>query len=128
MGKRIMAGRLSGKVAIITGEPRAGPYRPEYGKEGAIVAVAARTEPKPTLACPAPSTPPPRPSDAGAKVFPWSATSPTSRPSSVWSSRFARYGRVDVLMNNAASSPGGIAMIQPKHWDRMAHQRVGTFH
>ncbi len=117
-----MAGRLQGKVAIITGASRGlGQYcAVGYGREGAKVVVAARTETE---------TDPRLPGtiyhtaklieDAGGEAFPvvcnvGSYESVEAMVRQV----LARYGRVDIMMNNAAVQPPGfISDIQIRHWE-----------
>jgi citronellol/citronellal dehydrogenase len=117
-----MAGRLAGKVAIITGASRGlGQYcAVAYGREGATVAIAARTEQE---------TDPRLPGtiydtakmvdDAGGEGFPVVCNvADQSSVQAMVDKVLARYGRVDILMNNAAvQPPGGISTIQPKHWE-----------
>jgi citronellol/citronellal dehydrogenase len=117
-----MAGRLEGKVAIITGASRGlGQYcAVGYGREGAKVVVAARTETE---------TDPRLPGtiyhtaklieEAGGEAFPivcnvGSYESVEAMVRQV----LARYGRVDIMMNNAAVQPPGfISDIQIRHWE-----------
>jgi len=129
-----MAGRLSGKVAIITGASRGlGQYCAlEYGKEGAIVAVAARTERETDPRMPGTIHETARMvSEAGGEGFPvvCNVADPASIEAMV-RQVLDRYRRVDILMTNAGiSPPGGIATIQPKHWDLEWRINVhGTFH
>jgi NAD(P)-dependent dehydrogenase (short-subunit alcohol dehydrogenase family) len=117
-----MAGRLEGKVAIITGASRGlGQYcAVAYGKEGAIVAIAARTEQESDPRLPGTIYDTARMvDDAGGEGFPvvCNVADPASVEATV-QKVLAKYGRIDILMNNAAvQPPGGISTIQPKHWE-----------
>jgi citronellol/citronellal dehydrogenase len=117
-----MAGRLQGKVTIITGASRGlGQYcAVGYGREGAKVVIAARTEAE---------TDPRLPGtiyhtaklveEAGGEAFPV-VCNVGDNESVVGMVRqvLDRYGRVDVLMNNAAVQPPGfISTIQIRHWE-----------
>jgi citronellol/citronellal dehydrogenase len=117
-----MAGRLAGKVAVITGASRGlGQYcAVGYGREGATVVVAARTE------------------DASASKLPGTIHETVELVKQAGGEASAvacnvadydavealarevidRYGRVDVLMTNAAVQPPGlISTMQVKHWE-----------
>lgn len=129
-----MAGRLAGKVAFITGASRGlGQYcAVAYGKEGAIVAVAARSE---TVTDPLlPGTiyeTAKMVDDAGGEGFPvvCNVADAASIEAAV-AAVLAKYGRIDILMNNAAvQPPGGISQIQPRHWELEFKINVhGSFH
>lgn len=115
-------GRLSGKVAVITGASRGlGEYCAiGYGREGATVVVAARTEQVKDERLPGTIHDTARKvDDAGGEGFP--VVCNVADPASVQAmvdTVLARYGRVDVLMNNAAILPaGGVSDIPPKHWE-----------
>ena len=109
-----MAGRLAGKVAFITGASRGlGQYcAVEYGKEGAIVAVAARTESVTDPLLPGTIDETAKMVDeAGGEGFPvvCNVGDPASIEAAV-AAVLAKYGRIDILMNNAAvQPPGGIS-------------------
>ncbi|MFN8508337.1 MAG: SDR family NAD(P)-dependent oxidoreductase [Dehalococcoidia bacterium] len=129
-----MARRLSGKVAIITGASRGlGQYCAlEYGREGAIVAVAARTEQETDPRLPGTIYSTAKLVDeAGGEGFPvvCNVADPASIDAMV-AKVMDRYGRIDILMTNAGiSPPGGVSTIQPKHWDLEWRINVhGTFH
>lgn len=117
-----MAGRLAGKVAIITGGSRGlGQYcSVAYAKEGAIVVVAARTEQVTDPLLPGTIYETARlVEEAGSEAFP--VTCNVAEPASVDAmveKVLAKYGRIDILMNNAAvQPPGGISVIQPRHFE-----------
>lgn len=117
-----MAGRLAGKVAIITGASRGlGQYcAVAYGREGATVAVAARTEQVSDPLLPGTIYETAKLVDeAGGEGFP--VVCNVADPASVQEMAekvLAKYGRIDILMTNAAvQPPGGISTIQPKHWE-----------
>lgn len=117
-----MAGRLAGKVAIITGASRGlGQYcAVAYGKEGAIVAIAARTEQESDPRLPGTIYDTAKMvDDAGGEGFPVVCNvADQASVQAMVDQVLARYGRVDILMNNAAvQPPGGISTIQPKHWE-----------
>jgi citronellol/citronellal dehydrogenase len=129
-----MAGRLAGKVAFITGASRGlGQYcAVEYGKEGAIVAVAARTESVTDPLLPGTIHETAKMvDDAGGEGFPvvCNVGDPASIEAAV-AAVLAKYGRIDILMNNAAvQPPGGISQIQPRHWELEFKINVhGPFH
>lgn len=117
-----MAGRLEGKVAIITGASRGlGEYcAVGYGREGAKVVVAARTETE---------TDPRLPGtiyhtaklveEAGGEAFPVVCNvADYASVEGMVKQVLDRYGRVDIMMNNAAVQPPGfISTIQIRHWE-----------
>jgi NAD(P)-dependent dehydrogenase (short-subunit alcohol dehydrogenase family) len=129
-----MAGRLQGKVAIITGSSRGlGQYcAVGYAKEGATVVVAARTETE---------TDPRLPGtihhtaklieDAGGEAFPVACNvADNASVEAMVKQVLDRYGRVDILMNNAAVQPAGfISTIPIRHWELEFRVNVhGTFY
>jgi citronellol/citronellal dehydrogenase len=117
-----MAGRLAGKVAVITGASRGlGQYcAVGYAREGATVVVAARTETE---------TNPKLPGtiyhtaelvkQAGGEAFPVVCNvADYDSVEAMTRQVLDRYGRIDVLMTNAAvQPPGGISTIQVRHWE-----------
>jgi citronellol/citronellal dehydrogenase len=129
-----MVGRLSGKVAIVTGASRGmGQYCAlGYAAEGATVAIAARG---------------PQPGDAaasevwetvrlieekGGKAFPVPCDigSPESIQAMV-QTVLGKSGRIDVLMNNAIRYPSspGVTTIEPRDWEACYQVNVhGVFH
>lgn len=129
-----MAGRLQGKVAIITGASRGlGQYCAEgYGREGAIVVIAARTEQE---------TDPRLPGtiyhtaklveEAGGEAFPVVCNvADNESVQAMVKQVLDKYGRVDILMNNAAvQPPGNNSTIQTRHWELEFRVNVhGTFY
>ena len=130
----LSAGRLAGKVAIVTGASRGlGQYCAlGYGREGAAVVVAARTEEERDPGLPGTIYDTARMiSGAGGEALPLACnvadrTSITSMVEAVMS----RYGRIDVLMNNAGILPtGNLSTIDPRHWELEFKINVhGPFH
>ncbi len=128
-----MAGRLQGKVAIITGASRGlGQYCAEgYGREGAKVVIAARTEQErdPRL----PGTiyhTAELVEQAGGEAFPVVCNvADNDSVEATVKQVLDRYGRVDILMNNAAVQPPGFnSTIQIRHWVLEFNVNVhGTF-
>jgi citronellol/citronellal dehydrogenase len=117
-----MAGRLEGKVAIITGASRGlGEYcAVGYGREGARVVIAARTEIEtdPKLPGTIYSTAK-MVEEAGGEAFPVVCNVADNDSVREMTNRvLAKYGQIDVLMTNAAvQPPGRISTIQPRHWE-----------
>ncbi|HTX49962.1 MAG TPA: SDR family oxidoreductase [Caulobacteraceae bacterium] len=117
-----MAGRLAGKVAIITGASRGlGQYcAVGYGREGAKVVVAARTEVESDPRLPGTIHDTVRMvKEAGGEAIAVvcnvadmdSVEAMAARTLDTW-------GRVDILMTNAAVQPAGfISTIKPKSWE-----------
>ncbi len=117
-----MAGRLAGKVAIITGSSRGlGEYcAVGYGREGAKVVIAARTETE---------TDPRLPGtiyhtqklveEAGGEAFPVVCNvADMDSVEAMVKKVLDKYGQIDILMTNAAVQPAGfISTIQPRHWE-----------
>jgi len=117
-----MGERLAGKVAIITGASRGlGEHcAVGYGSEGAKVVIAARTEQV---------TDPNLPGtifetaklveDAGGEALPVVCNvADESSIRAMVDKVLETFGRIDVLMNNAAvQPPGRISTITPKHWE-----------
>ena len=117
-----MAGRLQGKVAVITGASRGlGQYcAVGFGREGATVVVAARTETE---------TNPKLPGtiyhtaelvkQAGGEALPVVCNvADYDSVEAMTKTVLDRYGRIDVLMTNAAvQPPGGISTMQVRHWE-----------
>jgi citronellol/citronellal dehydrogenase len=117
-----MAGRLEGKVIIVTGASRGlGQYcAVGYGREGAVVAVAARTEEQTDPRLPGTIHHTARLVDkAGGEGFPIACNvADAASIQAMTTAVLSRYGRIDVLMNNAGIlPPGGITAIPPKHWE-----------
>jgi citronellol/citronellal dehydrogenase len=117
-----MAGRLAGKVAIITGASRGlGEYcAVGYAREGARVVIAARTteEKDPRL----PGTiyhTAKLVEEAGGEAFPVVCNvADYDSVQSMTNQVLEKWGQIDVLMTNAAVQPAGrISTIQIKHWE-----------
>jgi NAD(P)-dependent dehydrogenase (short-subunit alcohol dehydrogenase family) len=129
-----MTGRLKGKVAIITGASRGlGEYCAlGYAQEGAKVVVAARTveEQDPRL----PGTiyhTAQLIEEAGGQAFPVVCNvADVDSIESMVEKVLDHWGRIDILMNNAAiQPPGGNFDIMPKHWLLIYKVNVhGPFH
>jgi citronellol/citronellal dehydrogenase len=127
-------GRLAGKVAIITGGSRGlGQHcAVGYASEGASVVVAARTEQQkdPNLPGTIHETVQ-MIEDAGGVAVPVVCNvGDTASIEAMVATVLDRFGRIDVLMNNAAVQPPGyISTIQPKHWELEFQINVhGPFH
>lgn len=126
--------RLDGKVAIITGASRGlGRYCAiGYGSEGASVVVAARTEQQKDPNLPGTIYETAKEVEAaGGQALPvvFNAADPESIAAMV-EATIEAFGRIDILMNNAAvQPPGRISTIQPKHWElEFAVNVHGPFH
>ena len=125
--------RLEGKVAIVTGASRGlGEYcAVGFATEGARVAVAARTEQvrDPRLPGTIHHTVA-RIKEVGSEGLPV-VCNVADRASieAMVAQVVDRWGRIDILMNNAAiQPPGGNADISPKHWELMYRVNVhGAF-
>lgn len=117
-----MSGRLQGKVAVITGASRGlGEYcAVGYAREGAKVVIAARTETE---------TDPRLPGTihhtaelvkaAGGEALPVVCNVADMESVEAMVARtLDRWGRIDILMTNAAVQPQGmISTIKPKSWE-----------
>lgn len=129
-----MGDRLKGKVAVITGASRGlGQHcAVGYAREGASVVVAARTEEQkdPNL----PGTIHETVSlveQAGGEALPVVCNvGDVASIQAMVERTMEAFGRIDVLMNNAAiQPPGGISTIQPRHWELEFQINVhGPFH
>lgn len=129
-----MSGRLEGQVAIITGASRGlGEYCAlGFALEGARVAVAARTveERDPRL----PGTiyhTAKLIEEAGGEAFPVVCNvADVASIQAMTDQVIDHWGRIDILMNNAAiQPPGDNATITPKHWELIFKVNVhGPFH
>jgi citronellol/citronellal dehydrogenase len=114
--------RLAGKVAIVTGASRGlGQYcAVNYGREGATVVIAARTEEEKGPSLPGTIYGTARlVEESGTEAFPLvcNVADPASVANMV-DQVMARYGRIDVLMNNAGVlPPGNNSTIELRHWD-----------
>ncbi len=124
-----MTRRLEGKVAFITGASRGlGEYcAVGYGREGAKVAIAARTEEVRDPRLPGTIHHAARlVQEAGGEALPvvCNVADPASIAGAV-EAVLERWGRIDILMNNAAiQPPGGNADVQAKHWRLMYRVNV----
>ncbi len=117
-----MAGRLQGKVAIITGASRGlGQHcAVGYGREGATVVVAARTEQEKDPLLPGTIYETARlVEEAGGEAFPIVCNvADSASVAAMAKAVLDRYGRVDVLFTNAAiQTPGGISTMLIRHWE-----------
>ena len=112
-----MTGRLEGRVAIITGSSQGlGQYCAlGYAKEGAKIAVVARTDDKfpGTIYHTADLI-----NSSGGDALPIDCNVANEESIKQMTQQvLARWGRVDILINNAAiNPPGANADIQEKHW------------
>lgn len=127
-------GRLAGKVAIITGGSRGlGQYcAVGYAREGAKVVVAARTETEkdPNLPGTIHETVSLVEEAGGEGMAVVCNVGDTASIEAMTAAVLERFGRIDVLMNNAAvQPPGRISTIQPRHWELEFQINVhGPFH
>ncbi len=126
--------RLNDKVAIITGASRGlGEYMATtMAAEGAIVVAAARTEEVKDERLPGTIHETVRKIEAAgsrALAVRCNVADPASIDEMV-RTVLAAFGRIDILVNNAAvQPPGRIATIQPRHWDLEMKINVdGPFH
>jgi citronellol/citronellal dehydrogenase len=126
-------GRLQDKVIIVTGASRGlGEYcAVGYGAEGATVVVAARTVEEKDPGLPGTIHDTARKVEAaGGEALPVVCNvADQGAVQAMVDQVLERYGRVDVLMNNAGIlPPGGVADIPLKHWDLLFRVNVhGTF-
>ena len=129
-----MSGRLEGKVAVITGASRGlGQFvSVGYGREGAKVVVAARTESVKDPNLPGTIYETAKlVEQAGGEAFPVVCNvGDTASIQAMVEAVLDRYGRIDVLMNNAAiQPPGRISTIEGRHWELEFRINVhGPFH
>ena len=127
-------GRLAGKVAIITGGSRGlGEYcAVGYAREGASVVIAARTEQERDPNLPGTIHHTARlVEEAGGEALPLVCNvADTDSIAAMVRATLERFGRIDVLMNNAAiQPPGSISEIEPRHWELEFRINVhGPFH
>ncbi|MDP6377041.1 MAG: SDR family oxidoreductase [Pseudomonadales bacterium] len=129
-----MAGRLQGQVAIITGASRGlGEYCAlAFAREGAKVAVAARSVEEKDPRLPGTIFHTARSiEEIGGEALPVACNVADADSIQAMAERVLdRWGRIDILMNNAAiQPPGGNADISPKHWELQYRVNVhGAFH
>jgi NAD(P)-dependent dehydrogenase (short-subunit alcohol dehydrogenase family) len=117
-----MAGRLAGKVAVITGASRGlGQYCAiGYGREGATVVVAARTENAADSRLPGTiHETVDLIKEAGGDAFAVACNvADYASVEAMAKEVIEKYGRVDVLMTNAAvQPPGRVSTMEIKHWE-----------
>jgi len=129
-----MAGRLQGKVAIITGASRGlGQYcSVGFAREGAKVVVAARsTEEKNPLLPGTIYQTAHIVEEAGGEALPVVCNAADADSIAAMTEQvLSTWGRIDILMNNAAIQPPGVnSDIVPKHWELQYKVNVhGPFH
>lgn len=117
-----MTGRLAGKVAVITGASRGlGQYcAVGYGREGATVVVAARTENAADSKLPGTihETVDLVKQAGGDAIAVQCNVADYPSVEALAKEVIDRFGRVDVLMTNAAiQPPGRISTMEIKHWE-----------
>jgi NAD(P)-dependent dehydrogenase (short-subunit alcohol dehydrogenase family) len=117
-----MGNRLEGKVAIITGASRGlGEYCAlGFAREGAKVAVAARTTEQKDPRLPGTIYHTCKQiEEAGGEALPIVCNvADESSVQDMINQVSDHWGRIDILMNNAAiQPPGGNSTITPKHWE-----------
>jgi NAD(P)-dependent dehydrogenase (short-subunit alcohol dehydrogenase family) len=129
-----MAGRLQGKVAIITGASRGlGQYcAVGYAREGAKVVIAARTEQESNPQLPGTIYHTAKlVEEAGGEAFPVVCNVADAESiDAMTKAVLDKWGRIDIVMPNAAvQPPGSVATIQPRHWELEFRINVhGAFH
>jgi len=117
-----MAGRLAGKVAVITGASRGlGQYcAVGFGREGATVVVAARTETAADSRLPGTihETVDLVKAAGGDAMAVACNVADYASVEAMAQQVLDRYGRIDVLMTNAAiQPPGRVSTMDIKHWE-----------
>lgn len=117
-----MARRLENKVIIVTGASRGlGRYcAVEYGREGATVVVAARTEVQTNEQLPGTihETAAEVVEAGGQALAVVCNTADSESVQNLVDTTLEHFGRIDVVMNNAGIlPPGGIATVPLKHWE-----------
>jgi citronellol/citronellal dehydrogenase len=114
--------RLLGKVAIVTGASRGlGEHvAAAYARDGAKVVVAARTEEVKDQRLPGTihETVERIRRDGGEAVAVRCNVADAEDCRALVAQTLAAFGRVDILVNNAAiQPPGGLSTMQPRHWE-----------
>jgi citronellol/citronellal dehydrogenase len=117
-----MAGRLAGKVAVVTGASRGlGQYcAVGYAREGAKVVAAARTEVETDPRLPGTIHDTVRMVEAagGEGLAAVCNVGDMESVEAMVAKALERFGRIDILMTNAAVQPAGfISTIRPKSWE-----------
>jgi NAD(P)-dependent dehydrogenase (short-subunit alcohol dehydrogenase family) len=129
-----MSGRLEGQVAIITGASRGlGEYCAlGFAREGAKVAIAARTVEEGDSRLPGTiHRTAALVEEAGGEALPLVCNvADVASIEAMVAEVIGHWGRIDILMNNAAIQPPGVnSNIAPKHWELMYAVNVhGPFH
>ena len=129
-----MTGRLEGQVAIVTGASRGlGQYCAlGFAREGAKVVVAARSVEEKDPRLPGTIHHTARlVEEAGGEALPVICNvADVSSIGEMTRQVLDRWGRIDILMNNAAIQPPGVnSDIDPKHWELQYRVNVhGPFH
>jgi citronellol/citronellal dehydrogenase len=127
-------GRLDGKVAIVTGASRGlGEYCAlGFAREGAKVVIAARSTETKDPGLPGTIYSTARLiEEAGGEALPVICNVADAESiESMAEQVIDHWGRIDILMNNAAiQPPGGNVDILPKHWELQFRVNVhGTYH
>jgi citronellol/citronellal dehydrogenase len=117
-----MPGRLEGKVAVITGASRGlGQYcAVAYAREGARLVIAARTEEQRNERLPGTIYETARlVEEAGSEALPVVCNvADYASVEAMVKAAVDRFGRIDILMTNAAvQPPGGISTMEIRHWE-----------
>jgi NAD(P)-dependent dehydrogenase (short-subunit alcohol dehydrogenase family) len=129
-----MTGRLEGQVAIVTGASRGlGEYCAlGFAREGARVAIAARTEEEKDSRLPGTIYHTAELIEAadGEALPVVCNVADVSSIQDMIRQVLDKWGRIDILMNNAAIQPPGVnSSIIPKHWELQYRVNVhGPFH
>lgn len=129
-----MSRRLDGQVAIITGASRGlGEYcAVGFAGEGAKIAIAARTEEEKDPRLPGTIHHTAELiEESGGEALPIVCNvADVSSIEDMTRQVIDRWGRIDILMNNAAIQPPGVnSNVSPKHWELIYRVNVhGPFH
>ena len=122
-------GQMDGMVAIVTGASRGlgRAIAREFAKEGASVAISARSQSPTGLAGTIEETVA-EIRDAGGEVFATSCdVTDEAQVNAMVQETMERYGKIDVLFNNAGTMVLGesILEIDPDRWDQLIRVNVG---